>query len=322
MIDGPDEVRPWRLVFFGSADFSVPALKALANGPDNLVLTVSPPPTRCGRGLKMSTCSPAAAASELGRPVLEAKSLRRPETIEAIRAVQPDLLVVAAFGGFLPEALLSLCPYPPLNIHPSLLPRHRGPAPVNWSIIKGDKQVGVSIIFLEKEMDAGPILRQRIYDYHSPASAGEWEARLALEGAGDLLAVIAELKAGQARPVPQDTALATVNPLLRKTDGHIDFRHSAAELANLINGADPWPGARTTQGGRSLKLFGAVALPQEDTVGYAPGEVVGPDPERGLLVATGQGLLAIAELQPEGKKKMAAPDFWRGYRPGLLGGEA
>ncbi|MDL2227029.1 methionyl-tRNA formyltransferase, partial [Deltaproteobacteria bacterium OttesenSCG-928-M10] len=300
MIDGAGQARPWSIVFFGSANFSVPALKALAGGPDDLVLTVAPPPARCGRGLTVSECSPAAVSRELGRPVLEAKSLRRPEIIEAIGAVQPDLLVVAAFGGFLPEALLDLCPHPPLNIHPSLLPRHRGPAPVNWSIIQGDKQIGVSIIFLEKEMDAGPILRQRVYDYHSPAGAGEWEARLAAEGAEDLLAVIADLKAGRARPVPQSAALATVNPLLRKADGRVDFQRPAAELANLINGVDPWPGAQTTLGGKSLKLFRALARPQEDAIGYAPGEVVGPDPEHGLLLATGRGLLAIGELQPEG----------------------
>ena len=319
-IGGP--ARPWRIVFFGSGEFSVPALKALADGPDTLVLAVTPPPARSGRGLKLSDSPPAALAKELGLPILEAKSLKQEETIAAIRAAQPDLLVVAAYGGFLPAALLHLCPFPPLNVHPSLLPRHRGPAPVSWSIVQGDKQVGVSIIFLEKEMDAGPILRQRAWDYQEPASAGEWEARLAVEGAADLLLAINELKIGLAAPVPQVSALATVNPLLRKADGLVDFQRPAAELAALINGLDPWPGSRTTLESKFLKLYRAVALPHENTADHVPGDVLGVDSDRGLLVVTGQGLLAISEFQPEGKKRMAFADFWRGYRPKHLGADS
>lgn len=314
----PPAAGPWRLIFFGSACFSGPALKALAEGLDEVVLVVTPPPAPAGRGCKLC-CSPlASVAADLGLDVLETKSVRRPEVIEAIRAARPDLLVVAAFGGFLPEELLTMCPYPPLNIHPSLLPRHRGAAPVSWSLIQGDGQVGVSIIFLEKEMDAGPILSQRAFPINNSDSAGTWEDRLAEAGAEDLLRVIDDLKNGRAVPKPQDDALATVNPLLRKEDGRVDWTRSAAELAGLINGVDPWPGAQTSLAGKSLKLFGAsVAEVSGDTA--APGQVLGLDGERRLLIGAGRGVLAVEAFQPEGKKRTAAEVFRCGYRPERLG---
>lgn len=314
----PLAAGPWRLIFFGSACFSGPALKALAGGPDEVVLVVTPPPAPAGRGCKLC-CSPVATvAADLGLEVLETKSVRKPEIIEAIRAAKPDLLVVAAFGGFLPDELLTMCPYPPLNIHPSLLPRHRGAAPVNWSLIQGDGQVGVSIIFLEKEMDAGPILSQRSFPVNNSDSAGTWEDRLAEAGAEDLLQVIADLKSGRAAPRPQDDSRATINPLLRKEDGRVDWTRPAAELAGQINGVDPWPGAQTRLAGKSLKLFGA-SLVEGSGESSAPGLVMGLDNEKRLLISTGRGLLAVEAFQPEGKKRMAASDFMCGYRPELLG---
>lgn len=327
MADQPDKFsseaacvpsRPWRVVFFGSAEFSVPALRALHQGPDEVVLVVTPPPAPFGRGRKLTPSPVEEAACELGLEVLAAKSVRPPEVIEAIRAARPDLLVVAAFGGFLPDALLKMCPYPPLNIHPSLLPRHRGAAPVNWSLICGDQEVGVSIIFLEKEMDAGPILSQKSYPACDCLSAGEWEARLALVGAEELLTVIAGLKQGQAAPQTQNGAAATVNCLLCKDDGRLDWTRPAEELAALINGVDPWPGAQTTLAGKLLKVFGAASLPTEG-LSAAPGQVLGLDEGQWLLVGTGRGLVALKELQPEGKKRQTASEFWRGYRPEVLG---
>ena len=317
MTDQLPKDRPLRIVFFGSDPFSVPALKALAAGPDDVVLAVTPPPARSGRGLKESPSPVALAAGELKLTVLEAKKLNNSETIESIKEARPDLLVVAAFGGFLPETLLKLCPVPPLNIHPSLLPRHRGPAPVSWTLIHGDRKVGVSIIFLEKEMDAGPVLHQRFYDLQTPGSAGDWEARLAVDGAEDLLLVIERLKQGQVQPLPQAAGLATVNPRLRKSDGRLNFSLKAEKLAGLINGVDPWPGAQATLGGKTVKLFLAEAV--EGDVQAEPGTVLGLDDKSRLLLASGDGLLAVAELQPEGKKRMNAADFLRGYKPEKLG---
>jgi len=214
-------------VFFGSAAFAVPVLESLARGPDEVVLVVAPPPAPAGRGRRLAPCPAAETAERLGLDLWPARSAKAPETITAVADRRPDLLVVAAFGGFLPAELLNLTPWPPLNLHPSLLPRHRGPAPVNWSLIHGDREVGLSVIFLEAAMDAGPILRQRAWPVTGPESAGVWEERLAEAGAGEVLAAVAELKCGRVQIQPQAPALVTINPLLRKADGRVDFSRPA-----------------------------------------------------------------------------------------------
>ncbi|MDR1920895.1 MAG: methionyl-tRNA formyltransferase [Candidatus Adiutrix sp.] len=315
MSEGPPPGR--RIVFFGSAAFSLPALRALCAGPDEVVLTVTAPPAPAGRGQKPAPTPPALFAAEKGLELLESRSARSPEIIERIAAARPDFLVVAAFGGFLPEQLLRLCPSPPLNIHPSLLPRHRGPAPVNWALMQGDRELGVSIIFLDKEMDAGPILSQRAFSAAGAVGAGLWEARLAEAGAEELLKVIAALKEGNARPRPQAAALATVNRLLRKADGRIDWRRLGSQLAGLINGVDPWPGAQTSCRGRSIKLFEASPAPGDAAA--EPGRVLGLDGAGALKIAALDGeAAAVRALQPEGKKRLTAADFIRGYKPEIF----
>ncbi len=310
--------EPWRIVFFGSAEFALPALHALQGAPDEIALVVTPPPAPSGRGRKLAPSPVGVKAAELGLSLLEAKNLKAPESIEAVRAARPDLLVVAAYGGFLPQELLELCPFPPLNIHPSLLPRHRGAAPVNRAIMRGDETLGVSIIFLEKEMDAGPIISQASFDYDG-RSAGEWEKFLAGEGAALLLAAIAQLKDGSVKPRPQDNALATVNRLLTKEDGRVDFSRPASHVASLINGVDPWPGACTTFKGKAVKIFGAEAASKAEGDSLQPGRARGLSGEGRLVLETGDGLLLVSELQPEGKKRMSAADFQRGYQPESLG---
>jgi len=193
---------------------------------------------------------------------------------------------------------------------------------VNWSLIHGDREVGLSVIFLEEVMDAGPILRQRAWPVTGPDSAGVWEDRLAAAGAEELLAAVAELKSGRILARPQEAALVTINPLLRKTDGRVDFSRPATALAGLINGVDPWPGATAALGGRALKIFGAAPVVIHRPPGELPGRVLGLDEHGRLLVAAGQGVLAVAEFQPEGKKRLSAADFNRGYRPeGLESGK-
>ena len=309
--------RPWRLVFFGSAAFARPSLEALARGPDEVVLVVAPPPAPAGRGRRLKPCPVAEAAENLGLELWPSRSARSPETIRAVAESRPDLLVVAAFAGFLPPELLDLAPWPPLNLHPSLLPRHRGPAPVNWSLVHGDREVGLSVIFLEAAMDAGPILRQRAWPVTGPDSAEVWENRLAEAGAEELLLAVAELKSGRVMVRPQEPALITINPLLRKADGRVDFNRPASALAGLINGVDPWPGAAASFGGRALKIFGAAPSVRHRPP-VEPGQALGLDEHGRLLVAAGQGVLALAEFQIEGKKRLSAAEFSRGYRPEFL----
>ncbi|MGL4208697.1 MAG: methionyl-tRNA formyltransferase, partial [Candidatus Adiutrix sp.] len=268
---------PYRLVFFGSGPFSLPALESLAQGPDKVVLVVTAPPAPAGRGKKLMPTPTAQLATQLGFDILEARSLRPAPIIERIAHTKPDLLVVAAYGAFLPPELLRLCPTPPLNIHPSLLPKHRGPAPINWALINGDSHLGVSIIFLDEKMDSGPILSQRIFSNTEGQSATWWESHLAQVGAMELMQTIENIKNKTISPQPQNHTLATINPLLKKSDGQINWHKSAPAVASLINGTNPWPGAQSRLKGKSIKFFNALApQTQAQSINSSPaGQILG-----------------------------------------------
>jgi methionyl-tRNA formyltransferase len=305
-----------RLALLASGSFALPALAALLGGGDELALVISAPPAPAGRGRALAPTLVSAAAREAGLPVLETAKVNSPEALEAIGRARPDLLCVAAFRGFLGARLLATGAAPPLNIHPSLLPRHRGPAPVNWTLIRGDAKCGVSVCQMGRRMDAGPVVAQAERPVPEGLPAGRLEDELAVEGAALLLAAIGRLKAGTLAPVEQDEALATVNPLMAKGDGLLDFARPAFEVARRINGVDPWPGAQARGGGRSFKLFEALAAAGEGR----PGQILGPAPPAGersagrLLIACGQGAVAVSGLQPEGKSRLTAAEFSRGYR--------
>ncbi|MDR3154688.1 MAG: methionyl-tRNA formyltransferase, partial [Deltaproteobacteria bacterium] len=193
---------PWDVAFFGTAPFAVPALEALAAGPDRLVLAVAPPPAPAGRGRGLRPAATAARARELGVPVAEEPRPNSEAFVGRLRELAPDLAVVCAYGSLLKDGLLGLCPVPPLNIHPSLLPRHRGPAPVSWAVIGGDSETGVSVMYLDRGMDEGPILAQERVPIRPGVPAGELEGSLALLGASLLMEAIGAVKEGRAVPMP------------------------------------------------------------------------------------------------------------------------
>lgn len=306
---------PWNIIFFGTAPFAVPALEALASGPDRLVAAVAPPPAPAGRGRGLKPAATSVRARELGVRVLEESRPNSLAFVESLKALEPDLAVVCAYGSLLKDGLLGLCPVPPLNIHPSLLPRHRGPAPVNWAVIRGDAETGVSVMFLDRGMDEGPVLSQARVPIAPGRPARDLEEELSRLGAGLLMDAIASIKAGTESPRTQDPAMATVNRLLAKSDGDVDFARPARELAGVVNGCDPWPGARCGLNGKAVKLFGAFAAP-----GAAlPGLALPLTSEGRLPIGTGEGLLEISWLQPEGRKRQTAGEFARGYRPDRFG---
>jgi methionyl-tRNA formyltransferase len=308
---GGSPAGPWKILFFGTAPFALPALEALASGPDVLLAVVAPPPAPAGRGRGLRAAATAVRARELGITVLEEPKPNSSAFLDKLRELEPDLSVVCAYGSLLKDGLLGLCPLPPLNIHPSLLPRHRGPAPVNWAVIRGDPETGVSVMHLDRGMDEGPVLAQARVPVPPGRPAGELERELSVMGAELLLETVALLKDGRAVPHPQDGALATVNRLLAKADGDLDFTRPAGELSGTVNGCDPWPGARCLLNGKSVKLFGAYPLP-----GTAePGLALPLDASGRLPIGTGEGILAVSELQPEGKRRLGAGEFARGYRP-------
>jgi methionyl-tRNA formyltransferase len=301
---------PLRIVFFGSGRFAVPALQALIDGPDKVVMVVTSPAARAGRGQSLTSTSISHLAEENELTVIETAAVNSHDTIDLIERAQPELLVVVAFRGFLGPRLLSLGYTPPINIHPSLLPRHRGPAPINWTLIKGDHLCGVSVNFVDLKVDAGAVLAQNAMPVPEAVGSGDIEVELSAIGTKLLLKVIQQIKDDRLTPVPQNETLATINRLLKKTDGQINLELPAGTLAHLINGVDPWPGAQVLLGDKLLKLFKATSSPGMG----APGDVQGLDEKGRLKVGTGKGLLLISELQLEGKNRLPAAEFIRGQK--------
>ncbi|MDR1657089.1 MAG: methionyl-tRNA formyltransferase [Deltaproteobacteria bacterium] len=303
----------WRLVFFGSGPVALPALAALMGGPDQVTLVVTTPPAPAGRGRLLRPTVVAEQTRAAGVPLMETSKINSPEAVAAIESLKPDLIVVSAFRGILGPNLLALGQHPPINVHPSLLPKHRGPAPVNWTILHGDDKAGVSIISMVSKIDAGPVLAQAERALIPGQGAGELETYLAHDGAKLLIQVIEDLKNKTVNPLPQNPDLVTHGRRLTKADGLMDLSKPAAKLINEINGLDPWPGARVTFKDKPLRLFGALTQPGEPN----PGQIIGLDGGR-LLIGTGQDVLSVAQCQPEGRNRMTGSDFFHGYRPTVL----
>lgn len=295
-----------KVVFMGSPDFAVPALEALI-AHHEVALVVTQPDKRAGRGKKLAPPAVKPVAEAAGIPVLQPTSARTPQVAETLRATGAELAVVVAYGKILPPAVLTAFPRGCINIHASLLPRHRGAAPIQWAVIEGDRETGVCIMQLDEGMDTGPVLLERRTPIGADETAGQLFDRLAPLGAEAMLEAIAGLAAGTLEATPQDHAAATHAPMLRKEDGAIDWTRPASEVACRVRGVDPWPGAYSQHGADRIKLFGARVL---EGAGEA-GRVLAVD-ERGLVVACGEGACAIAELQAAGRKRMSAQAYASG----------
>ncbi|MCL1964018.1 MAG: methionyl-tRNA formyltransferase [Firmicutes bacterium] len=311
-----------RIVFMGTPAFAVPSLLALLDGGHDVVSAVTQPDRPSGRGNKLTACPVKAAAVLRGVPVLQFERVRRRESVAALRALSPDLFVTAAFGQILSESVLAIPPLGTVNVHASLLPAYRGPAPINWCLIEGAAMTGVTTMMTDAGIDTGDILLRREIAIEPAETAGSLTERLALAGADLLAETLEKLARGSLSRVPQDHAKATRHPMLAKEHGRIDWTRSAVNIANLVRGVDPWPGAWTTlPAGGALKVWRASAREGHG----APGEVMYADGKRGMAVACGEGLLAITELQAPGARRMAAADYLRGHpmRAGdMLGVEA
>lgn len=255
-----------------------------------------------------------AAARQLGLPVWQPESLRGPEALDRLEALRPDCVVVAAYGEIIRPRLLALPPRGFVNVHASLLPRHRGASPIAAAILSGDAEAGVSIMLLDAGMDSGPVLAREAIPVDTQATRGALEGQLAELGASLLVRTLPEWLSGRIAPVPQDAALATYTRPLTRDDGRIDWTQPAVYIERLCRAMDPWPCAHTLWQGKLLRVLrGAVT----DTVaGAAPGTVLATP--GGVAVACGQGSLELLRLQPEGRGPMAAAEFARG-RPSFIG---
>jgi methionyl-tRNA formyltransferase len=299
-----------RVVFMGSPDFAVPPLRALL-GAHDVALVVTQPDKPAGRGKRLLPPPVKEVAQAAGVPVLQPLSVRKPEIAETLRATRAELAVVVAYGKILPRAVLDAFPRGCINVHASLLPAYRGAAPIQWAILRGETETGVTIMQLDEGMDTGPMLRKRSIAIAPDDTAGTLFERLAPLGAELLLETMDDLARGTLVPEAQDHTRATHAPMLDKDHGAVDWTRSAVEVSCHVRGMDPWPGAFTALDETRLKLFRPTVVADTGQPGEA-GEILAVD-ARGLVVACGQGTVAIAELQAAGGRRMAARAFASGH---------
>lgn len=300
---------PLRIVFMGTPDFAVPSLQALLSGPDQVIAVVCQPDRPKGRGKQLSPPPVKTLAGQHGIPVLQPDSVRKEPFHQQIKEMQPDLLVVVAYGKILPSALLRLPPLGAINVHGSLLPKYRGAAPIQWAVINGEEQTGITIMQMDEGMDTGGILLQKAVAIGSQDTAGDLFDRLARLGGSTLTDALALLKAGQLSPTPQDNTLASAAPMLDKAMGHLDWNLPAQQLQSLIRGLDPWPSAFSFIDSKRFRFFSPELILQRPD---EPPGTIRRAGNQGLLIATGTDSLLIREIQPEGKKRMTVEACLRG----------
>lgn len=304
-----------KILFIASGGLACPAFERLARRPGiEIAAVVTQPDRPRGRGLSPQACPVAARAARLGAPVRQPESLAEPETIRALTELRPDLIVVAAYGQMLKPALLDCAPLGAINIHPSLLPKYRGAAPIQWAIANGDEETGVCILYVTPRMDAGDIILCERAPILSDDTAGTLEPRLADLGADLLLRAIDRIETPPAPRTPQDESAVVLAPKLKKSDGRIDWTQSAAAIRNRIRGFNPWPGCFTTvprPGGEPVTL--KVHAAEIEAGAGAPGQVLDAGP-RGLTVAAGRDTLRLTLIQPEGKPPMTDTAYCCGRR--------
>ena len=297
----------------GTPEFSVPSLRALLSAGKNIVLVVTQPEKPKGRGRELSASRVKEFALKNNLIVSEPRSLKDEGWINELRSLSLDLIVVVAYGKILPEEVLGIPRFGCVNLHASLLPSYRGASPVNWAIINGDKETGVTAIVMDKGVDTGPILLSEKAGIKEDETAGELSRKLSEVGAALLVKAIELFLEGRIKPAPQDDRNATCAPLLKKEDGKIDWNLGAERIKNLVRGLSPWPGAYTFLRGKLLKIHSAEAQGDSgDSVDLKPGTVFEAEKDR-IRVKCGSGVLEIKELQIEGKRRLSAREFLRGY---------
>jgi methionyl-tRNA formyltransferase len=294
-------------VFMGTSPFALPTLEALA-GSEKVIAVITQPDRPRGRGRGVAPPPVKERALDLGLTVLQPERVKNPSFIGQLYGLRPDIIVVAAFGQILPAAILEIPPLGCINVHPSLLPRYRGAAPINWAIINGETRTGVTTYFMDEGMDTGPILMAREVGIDPDETAQELGDRLATVG-GDLAAETSKgLKGGALQPTPQDEQEVSYAPPLQKADGLIQWEETAEHIRNRIRGMVPWPVAFTWWRGKRIKLFRGKT---GDGIG-PPGEIISV--HGGIAVACGRGSLLVEELQMEGGKRMGGEEFILGHR--------
>jgi methionyl-tRNA formyltransferase len=316
-MDQTDEADTLRLVYAGTPEFSVPALEALDASDHELVGVFTNPDRPRGRGRDPLPPPVKKAAVERDIEVAQPESMDSDEAAATLEEWEADVMVVCAYGQILPERILDAPRLGCINIHASLLPKYRGAAPINWAIVRGEQETGVTIMEMEPGLDTGPMLMKERVELEPLTTAGELHDELSELGADLIVEAVNGLARGDLEATPQDDDRATHAPKLSKSDGEIDWTKSADEVANHIRGLNPWPGAfshhRTDDEGR-IKFHLARPVGSDGPSDGEPGEVLEADPSRGrLVIACGEGAIECLEIQAPGRQKMEAGDFLNGY---------
>ncbi len=292
----------------GTPDFALPTFKSLIGLGIPVIAAFTQPDRPKGRGKSVTPPPVKCLAQELKIPVFQPGRLREPATVEEIKSLAPDLIVVVAYGQILPQSVLDIPRFGCINVHASLLPLYRGAAPINKAIMEGEEETGITTMYMDAGLDTGDMLVKRTVPISFEETAGELHERLAVMGGEVIAETIECLCRDELEPVAQDDSLSSYAPMLKKEDGLIDWTRSAVNLHNQVRGLDPWPGAFCRLNGQLLKIFRT--FPEQGETGK-PGRVVAAGGE-GLRIFCGEGILLIRELQLAGKKRLPAADFLKG----------
>ncbi len=302
-----------RIIFMGTPEFAVGTLEALIHSRHEVVAVVTQPDKPKGRGKAMQFPPVKEIAVKYGIPVMQPEKVRVPEAVEELRSYNPDLIVVVAFGQILPKSILEMPRYGCVNVHASLLPKYRGAAPIQWAVINGEKESGITTMMMSRGLDKGDMLLKCKVTLDEKETGDSLHDKLAALGGPLLLETIDGMEAGTITRIVQDDSLSSYASMLTKQMGKIDWTKPAAELECLIRGLNSWPSAYTTLNGKTVKIWDADVVLAEDG---EPGEVIAVDKTR-LVVKAGEHALSIRSIQPEGKKRMDIDAFLRGYGASL-----
>ncbi len=306
-----------RIVFMGTPDFSVPALRALVEAGHEVAAVVTQPDKPKGRGKEVQMTPVKQAALEYEIPVYQPAKVKTPEFTAVLRELAPQVIVVIAFGQILSKEILEIPPLGCINIHASLLPKYRGAAPIQWCVIDGERESGVTTMMMDVGLDTGDMLEKTVVPIEEKETGGSLHAKLSLAGGKLILSTLEKLENGTLVRTPQKDEDSCYAKMLTKSLGDIDWAMPAVSIERLIRGLNPWPSAYTKWNGKTVKLWAAdvlETLPEmEEGQALKPGQVAVSDGRR-LIVAAGEGFLSIRELQLEGKKRMDVEAFLRGYK--------
>jgi len=299
-----------RIVFMGTPEFAVPSLDALLKSGDDVVGIVTQPDRPKGRGQVLTFSPVKQVALRESIPILQPTKMKDPEFLASLTAWKPDVIAVAAFGRILPPVILSLPPNGCINVHGSLLPKYRGAGPIQWAIINGETETGITTMLMDEGMDTGAMLLQEAIPIEPHDTAGSLSPKLAELGGRLLVQTIAQLKTGSIVPRPQDHTKATMAPLLKKEDGVLDWSLPAQSIANRIRGLTPWPGAYTFFGSDRWTIIKAVSSAEQSR--ETPGRIVAVTKDA-ITVSTGEDSLTLLDIQPANSRRMTVAQYLAGH---------